>query len=385
MSRNVGRAAVHSAAAREAGAQAQLRSILEKAGWTVDHPGELIPGGRRLDLIAAKKGKRLAIELKGAAEGRPDRLIALWAQGWLQAVHGAPPGAIPVAVVAAESIAPKAAEAVLQFATEHAPEAHAGVIDRRGLVRFHGPLLHDLRAEPVNVAARVRSGEGAVGGNLFSALNQWMLKLLLAPRLDPRFLRAPRESYSGPSALAAAAGVSVMSASRFLRLLSAEGYLDERSVHIRLVRVADLLHAWQRAAESQPRLEVGWRAKARLSGTVFDSLLTDLRKERGCLALFAAARALGLRFTEDFPPYLYVRDPRTPWEGFRLAGPGEVVEVYARRPNAERSVFECSVPINGGRASDIIQVWLDVKGHPSRGEEQAGLIWERVLGQLIDD
>jgi len=33
--------------------------------------------------------------------------------------------------------------------------------------------------------------------------------------------------------------------------------------------------------------------------------------------------------------------------------------------------------------SDIIQVWLDVVNHPSRGEEQAKLIYEKILRPII--
>ena len=43
---------------------------------------------------------------------------------------------------------------------------------------------------------------------LFSDLNQWMLKILLAPPLIPEgFLLAPRERYRNASQLAEAAGV----------------------------------------------------------------------------------------------------------------------------------------------------------------------------------
>jgi hypothetical protein len=33
--------------------------------------------------------------------------------------------------------------------------------------------------------------------------------------------------------------------------------------------------------------------------------------------------------------------------------------------------------------SDVLQVWLDVAVHPSRGAEQAELIRRRVLGPII--
>jgi hypothetical protein len=35
-------------------------------------------------------------------------------------------------------------------------------------------------------------------------------------------------------------------------------------------------------------------------------------------------------------------------------------------------------------SSDILQVWLDVSQHPSRGKEQADLIWRRVLAPAFE-
>jgi hypothetical protein len=35
-------------------------------------------------------------------------------------------------------------------------------------------------------------------------------------------------------------------------------------------------------------------------------------------------------------------------------------------------------------ACDVLQVWVDVAAHPSRGREQAELIRKRVLRQIIE-
>jgi len=40
---------------------------------------------------------------------------------------------------------------------------------------------------------------------------------------------------------------------------------------------------------------------------------------------------------------------------------------------------------HGGMAiSDVLQVWVDVASHPSRGREQADLIRKRVLRHVIE-
>jgi hypothetical protein len=38
----------------------------------------------------------------------------------------------------------------------------------------------------------------------------------------------------------------------------------------------------------------------------------------------------------------------------------------------------------GMGACDVLQVWVDVAWHPSRGREQADLIRKRVLHRLIE-
>jgi hypothetical protein len=45
-------------------------------------------------------------------------------------------------------------------------------------------------------------------------------------------------------------------------------------------------------------------------------------------------------------------------------------------------VFRAAVVRNDLPLCDVIQVWLDVAHHPSRGASQAKEIWRRVLAPL---
>jgi hypothetical protein len=47
-------------------------------------------------------------------------------------------------------------------------------------------------------------------------------------------------------------------------------------------------------------------------------------------------------------------------------------------------VFRGAVELDGVAVSDVLQIWLDVSAHPSRGEEQADLIRRKVLGKIIE-
>jgi hypothetical protein len=221
--------------------------------------------------------------------------------------------------------------------------------------------------------------------NLFSDLNQWMLKVLLAPELPEHLLSAPRGRYANVSQLARAARVSVMSAFRFVQQLKDDGYLHESSRALALVRRDDLLARWQSSGDGGTR-EIAMRFV--LPGKPDEQLHKLLRdRSRACLALFAAADALKLGFVHGVPPYVYVErlNPASiaAWKGLRACEAGEPPDVVLRQAPAPQSVFRGMVKVGEVAACDVLQVWLDVASHPARGREQADLIRQRVLDPVI--
>jgi hypothetical protein len=238
---------------------------------------------------------------------------------------------------------------------------------------------------------------------LFSDLNQWMLKVLLAPRIPDVYLAAPRGRYQGPSQLAEAAGVSVMSAFRFVEEFSKEGFLESGPGALRLVRLRELMNRW--VAASQPRvleIPMRWvlhRGKKAL-GSALRSYDSDQRmpspnladqlsspRPRLCLGLFEAAEALGIGFVHGVKPYLYLE--RLNAEALKEVGLSSDAEekeadVFVRIPGNRESVFRGVVRKDGVPVSDILQVWLDVGQHPSRGKEQADLIWRKILSSAFE-
>jgi hypothetical protein len=360
----------------------QLELILERAGWKVMH----IPKGGRpeRDLRIRRRKVQYAVELKAASEGRSDRLIPLFAQAALQLMRGDRGNVAPLAVVSAPRIPRRAAEQVLQFAADYAPDVAVGVFDFEGLRLFRGPELEALNAGPGARPSAARGGSARESRNLFSDLNQWLLKVLLAPELPDHLLSAPRDRYGNASQLARAANVSVMSAFRFIQQLQEQGYLHESSPSLALVRRQDLFARWQ-ASSDRPVREVPMRF--RLPGDPRAQLGKVLGGGRACLAMFAAADALHLGFVEGVPPYVYVERVQpsslADWKNLRPCEPGEPPDVVLRQAPSPRSVFRGMVRADGVAASDVLQVWVDVASHPARGREQADLIRQRVLDPLI--
>ena len=367
---------------RQARAEDVLAELFENARWRVFRQ----PAGRqgrRPDLLVRRRGASYVVEVKAGVEGRSDRLIPLWSQGCLQAVRAAGERA-PLVVVAAPKIALRTAELILNFAEQYAPDAAAGVIDFAGLSLFRGPHLENLNAEaPSKTSLEFHAPKEQA--HLFSDLNQWMLKVLLAPELPDDLISAPRGRYRNASQLARAANVSVMSAFRFVRQLKREGYLHESTAYLNVVRRDDLFWRWQASALRRVD-EVPMRFLLRGSDPRVE-LRRMLESGRACLALFAAADALGFGFVRGVPPLVYVvrGGPAnlSTRKNLVAAGPGEPPDIIVRQAPAPQSVFRGMVRPHGLAACDILQVWVDVSAHPSRGQEQAELIRRQVLERLI--
>ena len=379
-----------------------LVAAFRNAGWRVERKPLL--GGFRPDLLVRRGKLAYVVEMKKAPEARRDRVIPLLAQAILQAQAMArrSPRAIPLAVIASPRFPEALAEEVRRFADEHAPGVAAGVLDLDGFRAFFGPGLEALNA-PRKRGPEVSPAKAEVRPNLFSDLNQWMLKVLLASHIPEHLLSAPRGLYRNSSELARAAGVSVMSTSRLVRLLAAEGFLGEPGGPLRLVRIEELMQSW-RAAYLRPIGE--WPMRWILRGDPDRQLESALSsysalqhgesgKNRGgknpslprvCLGLFAAADALGLGFVKGVKPHLYLEWLRA--DGLRRLGlmrveAGHPADVFVRVPAAPQSVFRGVVFRHGIPVSDVLQVWADVSGHPSRGRAQAAEIERRALGSLL--
>jgi hypothetical protein len=384
-----------------------VADLFRENGWKVLHqPREQ---NSAPDLIASRPGKKLIIEIKRASEGRRDRVIALLSQAALEAAYysrnfaGNP---IPVAIVGANHISDSVSEEAKEFVRKRAPDVAVGLLDFEGLRSFAGHGLEDLsserRAENSQSLPKLR----ARAPQLFSDLNQWMLKVLLAPRIPESYLSAPRGRYQGASQLAEAAGVSVMSAFRFVEQFSKEGFLDSGPGVLRVVRSKELMNRWLAASQRRvveiPMRWVLHKGKKALANALrsYESSASlhsrDAEKSEGylslprprlCLGLFEAAEALGVGFVHGVKPYLYLeRLSADVMRDLGLSGNGseEQADIHIRIPGNHESIFRGAVRNDGVPVSDILQIWLDVAQHPSRGREQADVIWRKILAPAFE-
>jgi hypothetical protein len=292
---------------------------------------------------------------------------------------------------------------VKKFARRHAPEIAVGVMDFEGMRSFEGHGLDQFNSERPRGRNALSPANRVPSPQLFSDLNQWMLKVLLAPSIPELYLSAPRGRYHGASQLAEAARVSVMSAFRFIEQFLKAGFLEEAHEGLRVVRIEELMNRWL-AANQRSVTEIGvrWVLRGR-ENALRDAVRSYVRsgekphrhlenegsvvhRPRACLALFAAAEALGVGFVGGVQPYLYI-ERMEPWIleklGFSASSVDFDPDVYVRVPRNDESVFRAVVLNDGVPVCDVLQVWLDVAQHPSRGKEQADVIWRKILAPAL--
>jgi hypothetical protein len=188
--------------------------------------------------------------------------------------------------------------------------------------------------------------------------------------------------------------------------LANQGFLNESEEQLQIVRVEELLDLWI-SANRQVAKEIPARWIIKSGPHQLQSALREymsphdpslaLRRKphsrdvikalpRCCLALFAAADALGFGFVRGVPPHIYLE--RLTLDSLKRLGllidhSDRRADIYIRVPSNKEAIFRATVVRDGLPVSDVLQVWLDASAHPARGREQADEIRRRVLKPLF--
>lgn len=375
-----------------------IRNAASSYGLTEDrdHQGSL-PRGPDF-VFSDGRGARYVAEAKVVRDGRADRVIAQLSVAIIQASHYAKqiPGSEPLAIVYVTNVVPSMVRQVREFADRYADQANVALVTLEGaiLFRLQGHWIDNDTLEAAVYEGKERSFHGrgptsAAPFNPFSDLNQWMLKVLLAPEISPGYLNAPREPIYSGADLARAAGGSPMSANRLLQYLKKERFLTEGRNGLTLGRREEFFNLWRSASMASPA-EYRMRFRARVATKdQLGFLLTELG-DKACLGLFSAADHLGMGHVSGVPPYIYMeRLPvleaqRPEWARTVVCEPGQAPDFFVRRAMAPVSTFRGAVERDGQLCTDVIQVWLDVVNHPTRGAEQADHIYRKMLKPLVE-
>lgn len=350
-----------------------LQHFLKKSGWR-----------QKKELWSSPTGTYRVHEED--APGTWDRSLAPFlAKAILHARSSTPPNVEPVAALEVKRATPLTDERLERFVAEVAPGQSWILLDKQGRVFPHvssAPNLRSVAANQVTIEPAAPSPRSRT--TLFSDLNQWLLKVLLAPQLPEKLLSAPRRSIRNASVLAEVADVSTAAAARFVQALDAENHLDLRFGDLRIARPLELLTQWRDRMNHPARQEAG-AVLARPGADV--RLLAELAAQRNVerppmvLRLLSACTALGLGHVSGAQPTVWVPS----LDARQLEPLGLVIDSSSSRidlalavPRFPESIYR-ALPSSGAPATDIIQCWLETSHYRLRGQEQADFLWRRVL------
>lgn len=356
-----------------------LETFLRRAGWKL-----------RASAWVSTSGRQYRV-LEEVAPGAWDRSVAAFlAKAILQAQAGASPDVEPVAALRVKRASPLTDGRLAKFVEEVAPTQAWILLDAEGRVFPHvasAPELSDAAGKHVVQATKALASTRQQ--SLFTDLNQWMLKVLLAPHLPEKLLQAPRgRPPRNASTLAELANVSLPAATRFLRALEAEGQLDTRFGDVRVARPLELLPQW--------RDQMGHPARSELAATsvrgpfnleIMAGISREYARASGehpplVLGLHSACAALELGHVTGAVPVVWTPSldaARLEEHGLVAVSGDQRADVVLRVPRYPESLFRGVVLPGMSPVTDIIQCWLDTSHYRIRGQEQADFLWRHVL------
>lgn len=276
---------------------------------------------------------------------------------------------------------------VKQFGSANNQRLAWGVIDERGLVKISGS---GLEIHHPGKRGSTAYANHSISNNLFSDLNQWMLKVLLSHKLPAPLQLKVQDGYVLPAIqsaveLARIAKVSVPHAARFLNQLRQEGFLDQ-SRDFQWQDLETLFARWQAAYQIKRPLEIRTRwlfPKSDLKAYLEERLSQSWQRDQTvCLGLFAASTRWGFPFVQGVSSHILVKKYSPALLRslqLTIAEPGEAVDVFLREPIYPEAVFRGVQLREGIPVADILQCWLDLSGHPARGEEMVEMLYQQVI------
>lgn len=356
----------------------------------------IIPRGWRATERVLRSPRSTYLWFVERSEARTGRLEAALALALLKATTHRQKKERPLPIISVPRLSERMKAHLTQFVAEHGGGTSWAVVDDTGRVLLTTPeLVVDV---PGRSLARSLSAPKQV--DLFTDLNQWLLKVMLADRFPKDLLvgRSPGR-FRNASVLASAAGVSLPVVSRLLGQLESEGFLDTSKGDLELVRIADLLERWRMTQARNTRLEIPVRFEIvgrPLWGWIQECPFKAGPEVRVCAGLFDAAGRLGVKHVANAPNIVWLENGGGPVDQVLLRDMGvipvrggEQFDFIIRVPRFPEAIFRASIHTEeaGWRETftDVIQTWMDVSHHPARGQELADRIWADLISPCIGE
>jgi len=230
----------------------------------------------------------------------------------------------------------------------------------------------------------------------FSDLDQWLIKTFLLSPLDEvvRYYGGPSGIAENAFQLSKLADVSPMLANNWFNAMEYKGYLKRfgRKGVIPL-RVEALIEEWVGRYRFSDNRIYPYRSMypASDSGAFFNGILDHINKyekELESLAITAhqACRFHGIKHSSARSMHIYFSGKiDNIAQALELVPSDELqkADLFLVEPKYPESVFRGTLNKEGWPVCDILQCYLDLYHLPDRGREQADLIFENVISELI--
>jgi hypothetical protein len=269
---------------------------------------------------------------------------------------------------------------VRQFMSTHAPDFGWGLIDQSGAAQLVVPALNLDVDLPGQFAPPSWPRQRPM--QLFSDLNQWMLKILLLADAPPSLWGGPRQSVATPTELHRVAHVSVEKAHQFVRAFQQTGLVRQTRHGLAVVRKKALVDMWFHDASSRSsrRMPARWIFGEPTS-------LEQVFSKKGAPSNFAvcgfeACRFLGILHAPVMNREVYfLGDPEAALAIWDLeACDDRDAHFYLRKARSAQSILRGRLVKENLPVVDVLQAALDVCDQAARGMEQSQYIINHVLG-----
>jgi len=291
--------------------------------------------------------------------------------------------AVPVLVI--ERLGDKTKRTAREFMSKYAPGHAWGLVDRSGAAALAIPSLKVDIDQPGNSEPRARVRHTST--QLFSDLNQWMLKVLLLVDAPPSLWGGPRQRVATPTELHRVARVSVEKAHLFVRVFEKMGFVRQTRQGLTVVRRQQLLDRWFHAERSQSVLPIPARWIFGMPSGLQDIFAKPGDSEHLAVCGFEACRLLDVLHAPVVQREVYLAgDIESALAAWDLE-PCEEHEahIFLRKARSAQSILRGRVIRANLPVVDVLQAALDVHDQAARGTEQSQYLTRHVLGWTDDE
>ncbi len=360
-----------------------LRDWLHGRGFVDAASNGLEIGHLQPDLVVRKDDRLLIAEAKVANVYRSQVFPALVGDLILRAKDAGDEADVLIALLV-KRMSDKAVIDLGLYAEDFLPGLNWFLLDESGvgMARMDGmDVALSLDPLPQDASSKKR---GAPARSLFSLNNQWLLKMLLLPGIDPKYWGGPRQRPGSIVSLAKESHVPQPSVSSFISKFEDEKYIRRDKGMPVVVRHRELLDEWFYAGKHAASERIPVKHMYGDSPEAFIQHLGDENLPNDepdmIVGFHLACHLLGIGRSNVKVGWAYSRGSSdSMMRKYDLVEDESSSPSFWLVPGQAKAVRSSWVSVQGVPVCDVLQCYLDVRESQARGQEQADYILNEIL------